>query len=377
MSKLFKYIFLIFLNSFNIIVPKNKNSICVITYPDFDDTSKNLIRDSIAKKKKVTLLISKYTGGDLPYWSKDAHIYRKYSLKGIWSFLRSYYVFFTHNHYPGLRINNNQMIINLWHGMPIKDIGKFDKKAIIPKANFTIASCDYFQKYLSLAFDMPLNSILKLPHPRLKSLFNTDSKLKSKFVSENESFGIWLPTYRKTIMSESREDGDSKLDIIGIENINYSSLDEELIKRNVVIYVKPHPMNLKQVVPAALACKNIKFIDDDWLAKQNITLYEVLALSDFLITDISSVYFDYKVLNRKIIIAFCDKSKYIQSRCQNGKNFEEIVNEKVIYNQQELLDQIDTSMYTPNKEYIVFWEKEKIVNNFFDELNNAFEYDKK
>jgi CDP-glycerol glycerophosphotransferase (TagB/SpsB family) len=368
---LFKKISLLLFNGLNFITPKSRKLATIITFPDFDDTAKNLVKDAAEKNIRIVILLSGVGKKITPQWASNIKCVKKYSFVGVWTFFRSKYVFFTHNHYPGAKVYSTQIIVNLWHGMPIKDIGKFDNNSIIPKATYTLASCDYFKNYFSKAFEMPLNAVINVAHPRLKSFINPDKNIINQFVKPDEKFGIWLPTYRHSILSGGRKDGDDELDIVGIENINYPDLDARLIIEKTIIFIKPHPMNLKQVSEKAKICKNIRFIDDGFLAERNTSLYELMALSDFLITDISSVYFDYKILNKKIIIAFCDKDKYTQSRCVGGRSYEKIISEPVIRTQTEFLKALNTNyVHDEDFEYMEYWQMENVNKNIFEQISS-------
>lgn len=354
----------------NKIIPKNSRCASLITFPDFDDTAKNLTSDAAKKGFQVIILMSGPVTENRPVWAKNITCVKKYSLEGMWYFLRSKYVFFTHNHYPGVRVISNQTIVNLWHGMPIKDIGKMDSNSIVPVATYTIASCEYFCNYFSKAFNMPREAVIDVAHPRLKSFLEPVADIRNALVKTDEQFGIWLPTYRHSQLSGGRTDGDAALDIVGIEDIDYPELDATLVKKKIVIYIKPHPMNLKQVSEKAKECTNIRFIDDKYLMNLNTTLYEAMALSDFLITDISSVYFDYKILHKKIIIAFCDKDKYIQARCVGGRSYDDIIREPVICTQKELINALtETVKPTDDFEYMKNWQLDNVNKNIFEELS--------
>ena len=50
------------------------------------------------------------------------------------------------------------------------------------------------------------------------------------------------------------------------------------------------------------------------LIKENMDLYEILPHTDMLITDYSSVYFDYLLLNKPIVFINTDLEKYRETR---------------------------------------------------------------
>ena len=59
---------------------------------------------------------------------------------------------------------------------------------------------------------------------------------------------------------------------------------------------------------------NFLVIDNDWVAQQNIQLYELLGKTDALITDYSSVYYDYLLTDKPVGLTVDDIDDYIKSR---------------------------------------------------------------
>ena len=73
--------------------------------------------------------------------------------------------------------------------------------------------------------------------------------------------------------------------------------------------VKPHPaQDLAHI--RALELSNLRFIDDGLFAAHGITSYEFLACTDALITDYSSVLFDYLLTGKPVGLTFEDIDAY-------------------------------------------------------------------
>jgi CDP-glycerol glycerophosphotransferase (TagB/SpsB family) len=84
-----------------------------------------------------------------------------------------------------------------------------------------------------------------------------------------------------------------------------------LERHQAVCVVKPHPLAVPEDRPDL---SRVRFITDDWLRQKGITLYELLGASDALVTDVSSVYVDYLILDRPIVHHFPDIREYEASR---------------------------------------------------------------
>ena len=91
-------------------------------------------------------------------------------------------------------------------------------------------------------------------------------------------------------------------------------LDVLLKRKNDILLIKPHPMQ-KIALKGNSPFTNIKFIYDENLMKVGINLYDLLCASDALLSDYSSIVFDYCLLQKPIghvLIDFDDFSKNIE-----------------------------------------------------------------
>ena len=109
--------------------PQN-NFIVYHSFPDFSDNSfsffcyvinthkgyKNIWLISNKDKLRYNKLIANYTE------STNYLIIRKKSFLGVYYFCKSKYVFFTHGLFNDIDISKRQVNINLWHGMPLKNL---------------------------------------------------------------------------------------------------------------------------------------------------------------------------------------------------------------------------------------------------------------
>jgi CDP-glycerol glycerophosphotransferase (TagB/SpsB family) len=72
--------------------------------------------------------------------------------------------------------------------------------------------------------------------------------------------------------------------------------------------------------------------------KHNIQLYPLLGNMDFLLTDYSSVWVDYEILNKPIGFLIDDMQAYNQSRGFTFEDFERILPGNIILNINQLYD---------------------------------------
>ncbi|PCJ61026.1 MAG: hypothetical protein COA65_02040 [Rhodospirillaceae bacterium] len=304
----------------NFIVPKRANQVCIHSFPDYDDMTRGLL-DGLSKSAVAfQIVILTHTLVKTPKWIKEnrAHVrqYRKLSARGIWAYLRSKYVFFTHGCFASIRPVQKQITVNVWHGMPIKKIGCYlEKNQRMPFSTYTISTSPFFSKVLSTAFATPEERILEVGLPRNDILLKAQNRDLKKKICGDQKLAIWLPTYRKVALGEKRLDGRQAENIFNLPDLDIDALDGAFKDLGLIVLVKPHPMAARLEAdfnPESLS--NIRMIDEEWLGQSETTLYELLSMSDMLITDISSVLVDYLLLDRPILCHFPDMAAYKKSR---------------------------------------------------------------
>ena len=258
-------------------------------------------------------------------------IYPKISLAGIYYFLRSKYIFTTHGLYSNFSSNKNRKIINLWHGMPLKPIGNLDKrtnKTIETKYDMIIATSELFQCFMAKAFNIDINKVIITGQPRNDLLYEeTDFFCKINLKKEKfKKILMWMPTFRKSIVdSESSWAKDGKyvenyISILPFSKL--SNLNKLLEKKQFLLILKLHPFDILQEEKFK-EFTNIIILKNEDLENIDEHLYPLLGTTDALITDYSSVWIDYEILNKPIFFAIHDYEEYKNTR---GLLFEDFIN---------------------------------------------------
>lgn len=207
------------------------------------------------------------------------------------------------------RWRTGQTIVNLWHGIPLKQ--RIPTSKPLPFSVFpapTQFTADLLQKF----FLCDESKTVFLGFPRNDLLYQRNEEtlkcLLPKWEKGNRIF-ICMPTYRSGL---NHIDGQS----IGPYSINsvtsiheLNALNEFLKTHQAWLIVKVHHLQTlnDSVFPIR---SNIMYIQDNDLQSQQIQLYSLLAHADALLTDYSSVYFDYLLLNRPIGFLIHDLAEY-------------------------------------------------------------------
>ena len=216
--------------------------------------------------------------------------------------------------------------MNLWHGVALKaPKGLSDE---FNKEDYHTVTGEFAIKPMSCYSD--IEKIVSLGYPRNDYFYEEASDMVKAFLKSinAESFDkliIWMPTYRKSDskhISEEYFEGDTGLPIISsIEELD--GFNEELEKLNVLVVFKIHHL---QMDCAAFTKKysNIMVLRDQDLFEYGVQLYQFVSESDALITDYSTIFFDYYLLNKPIIFTLADYEEYKASRgflLENPKDY--------------------------------------------------------
>lgn len=224
-----------------------------------------------------------------------------------------------------LKLNNRQYAINLTHGTPIKDTKTYLWTQ--PNINYVLYQSEFVKDNAKRLFKVSDDKLVCLGYPRNDALLQKSTILKTIFYSnENlEKLIVWLPTFRHRGNTSEYLNFNFELGIPIFKNEKEVTDFNELLKGlNTQILIKLHPGQLQDVV-IDLNLSNIRIIDDEDLSIKNITLYELLGKSDALITDYSSVYFDYLITDKLVALTIDDREIYSKNEGFAFENVDEIL----------------------------------------------------
>ncbi len=363
-----------------IFISTNDNTIVYHSFPDVSDNSFALfiyiinhypefnniwLIDHVNKKQDYYKTISNYTS------CSNFSLVKKNSLKGVWVFLKSKYIIHTHGLFNKLSLSNKQVNINLWHGMPLKNIGHLDNNKIVPKSHYLIATSKIFKNIMSQAFNIQNNNVFVTGQPRNDFMFENKYSLCHLLGINEDLFKktiLWMPTYRKSVIGDVRNDGkiDKAKDFFSNNNLNL--LNNHLINIETVCFVKLHPMDYMSVNDFQ-KYSNIYFINESHFTGNGVTLYSVLGSIDLMLTDFSSIYIDFLLLDKPIGFVFSDFHEYFNSRGFVFENPKEYMPGKVISTIEELIIFLN-ELFLYKKDN--FSEKRKIVKDKFHDITSNF-----
>lgn len=176
--------------------------------------------------------------------------------------------------------------------------------------------------------------------PRNDYLFENKNVLNLLFPNKKyKKIVLWMPTFRKVKNSDRI---DSTFDFpLGIPCIytkeQCQMIDSVLKNEEILLVLKPHPAQDLSVIKD-LDLKNFVMLYDEDIKKAGIQLYQFIGCTDALITDYSSVYFDYLLTGNMIGITLDDMEQYRKDSGFAIENILDILVGDYIKNCDELIN---------------------------------------
>lgn len=329
--KLKKYTYLLFgiiYQLISLLMPKFKNKIIFISYPDASDNSWHLYRYIVNNLSDYNLIWLCSNGTQVKQRILDVNkselnnkvrVYNKFSLYGILHFFTAAYVFHTHGTYFFVKKSKRVKVINLWHGMPIKAIGYLDgkNKYEVAYGDYLLSTSDYFSPFMAEAFGIQKENVLPFGLPRNDVLMISNKELNDQVyqilnVPRSNKIIFWLPTFRTSIIGDVRCDSTSQSFLDDWDEIFFDLLNKIADEKKVTLIIKIHPMD-KLNNETLISRDNIRIIKSQEWQKLGIDLYDALSCSSGLISDVSSVLLDYICSDKIIGITKSNKHQYTRT----------------------------------------------------------------
>jgi CDP-glycerol glycerophosphotransferase (TagB/SpsB family) len=339
-----------------------------------DDFTYVWLVDEIKYKEQYLRMIQNHiTASHIKH--KNIKIIHKKSIWGISLYIRSKYIFFTHGFYTGISLPKHQKRINLWHGMPLKSIGYLNKHSsthTVPKSSIAIATSETYRNIMAQVFKIDPENVFISGQPKCD--FLTTFNLKTDPLeqlnihrSDYQSILFWAPTYRHA-KDHDIKDGKFKDFLPVLKESELSLFNDYLSSIRSFLLIKLHPMDILNRYDFP-HFSHIKIIKDEDLLKKSIQLYSLLSKTDILITDYSSLYIDFLLLNRPIIFAIDDFDEYRKSRNFVFKNPEKYMPGDIVSDFSSLKKSLDTIIVNKHDSYI---DDRKSLKRQFHKYTNHF-----
>ncbi len=245
----------------------------------------------------------------------------KRSWQGFWAYLTARVVLFTHGLYLSPEPRSGEVFVNLWHG----DGPKSTRAAATnrpPSSTYVVSGAELFG-LRKLDFFGSWTDLVLSGNPRCDQLLDpaADADLAALGLDPAVPFLVYMPTFRSARAVGSKaawSDGDA-----GGEDASSAMLDglvEGAAEAGLQVVVKPHPLDTE-----SYARPGVVRVDNGQLRAAGVAMYRMLARSAALVTDYSSVWTDYLLLDRPMAFALNDLDGYSSSRGLDVDDLAEIL----------------------------------------------------
>ena len=238
----------------------------------------------------------------------------------------------------------SQQIICLGYYTPFKDDYHMGDHSYDKFRNTTCNSFDYSiatsclsARIISIDCGISYDKFKVLGFPRndlliSKNNCNVIKREISKFAGYDVTkYIVYTPTFRDY---ETVTEGNLR-SILGYVDCDLLKLSKILLKFNAALILKLHPLQNKTVLKKDLP-KGILVFEQTY----KYGLYDLLSFSDGMITDYTSTYFDFLLVNKPVIFNFYDIEEYRRVRGFSFEPIEFFCAGDIVYNYNELIDAV-------------------------------------
>lgn len=279
--------------------------------------------------------------------------------------------------FPDVPKRGGQIFANLWHGSGIKAHDYYNRNSrpqhIADLRDFcekTDLMCvhsldDRFKLSAQLHYDLRRSYVTG--QPRIDYVNRADgrtniAKIFGEGILQYDHLIFYAPSFRANASSHSGSlVGDN---IFRLKDFDAERLDELLIEHKAAIIYKLHPIE-------QTAFKGRKFnlgsrcfeLTEKMLFDADVRYVEFLNVFDAMISDYSSIVFDYLLLNRPIIYLIPDYEEYTNQRGFVFNKIDRWMPGGKAFTFQEMLTEIDEAITNPAKHQA---ERELVLDYRFD-----------
>jgi CDP-glycerol glycerophosphotransferase (TagB/SpsB family) len=308
--------------------------------------------------------------------------YYTYSYKGFYYSLIAGYIFCSNLFLFDINLiaGAGAIKINLFHGIPIKrivqDVKPGYSKNINPNiiltriylfllrtynyfegklTDYIIACSEEHQIKMASAFRKSTKTVFITGYPRNDAIFSPISEWQKDNLFWEHIHNTTKFQYLFTFFPTYRDSRRSNMDLFTQYGFDPENVHQTLEKLNAVLLIKAHPAG-ELTRLQKLDSPRIIFVSSSQLPD----IYPLLNKTSILLTDLSSVYLDYLLLNRPIIFTPFDLEEYLNNDRQLYYDYDEVTPGPKAKNWPEALEFIKLAL--KNDEWKA--QREKIRDRF-------------
>lgn len=293
------------------------NTICFESNPDLTDNTysvfNELIRRGVNNRYRFVWIlneaetdINKYPKINNVSYIPLKNINGTFNVKALFTLATSKVILSSHLIFS--KFNKKQKYFYLAHGTAMK---KTTEHYFFPKNSLdanVLTLSEYIADFDQINLKCRRDKMLSFGFPRNDDLFDKSTDIRQFF--QNTDFDkviYWMPTYRQ---HKSVCANHSNISMPILHNNESAEIINQTAKANrVLIIVKPHPAQDISLIKQ-YNYSHLKFIDKSFFDENHVKNYQILAVCDALVSDYSSVYYDYLLCDKPIGLCWEDFDEY-------------------------------------------------------------------
>lgn len=257
--------------------------------------------------------------------------------------------------------------VNLWHGVGIKKIerqiktgasAKWYKKngfnqIVLPhlfkKPDVFLTTSEHMAIHFKDAFEISDEQLCFSGYPRLTFKFENYLLKEKKLTLEKYSnIILYAPTFR--------DDKSNSNPIFNLNNKEFNDLNDGLAIGNNFLILKPHPNE-------RINLNNISDLSNIVLWDNSLDIYEFKGLVACLITDYSSIFYDFLFVGGVDLVMFpFDYEDYLKNCRDMADDYFSNVSDRIIYNKEDFLKFISNYSHSS-------YVNDDLLNKFWGMVN--------
>jgi CDP-glycerol glycerophosphotransferase (TagB/SpsB family) len=344
----------------------------------FSDNPKYLYQylESLSPKEVTPVWIAKDLAVVLELKKQGVNAHHHNSLKGVFYQMIAKVAFVTHAISSDLSpsfIGLNTKRVQLWHGVPLKKIG-FDDLLFTTKNTLAIKYPKLYSILLNDKFDLVISTGSKCSELFSSAFNEPKEKIVSTGFPRNDVFlfpakekplgspykVIYMPTFRGGVGDE--------FNLFELFGFNFDKIEKVFGNENIELHIRTHPANCP---PSSFLSKlkgskqiKISIVSD---------IYEEINSYDCLVTDYSSIMFDFAISQKPILFVPFDLNEYLKADRELYCPYYVISGGNISKSWPELIGEIVEIKNNPCK----YSNSNEFIRSFHDDINldrNSFSY---